>query len=362
MRKFLSVMLSLILLLTMVTPVFADGIIGDIEMDAEILTDEMKVMGVIDQYFDDREEFLKDYTITDFDSANDAIVLDEITHRELLKEQEFIIIESAFSYLDINCIENYAEVSVLETVTFHADGIVGSEFVAHEMTVYMNDGTFPFVISDRYIEAYSGFYSCSYVPTTSDYEAHAIQTGSKLCLIKEAEEELGTVYVSDNNKYTQYTGYVTAWCAAFIAWCANQARISTAVIPRSADVETMADSTNLDLYGRTPRVGDLAVWSNYGHIGIVYSVNSTNRTFTVLHGNWNDTVLISGPFSFTDSTFMGFSRPAYATTSHTYSYTITSQNHSGSCVNCGHSAGTSSHMFKITADGVSVCTVCGYVA
>lgn len=33
MRKFLSVMLSLILLLTMVTPVFADGIIGATETE-----------------------------------------------------------------------------------------------------------------------------------------------------------------------------------------------------------------------------------------------------------------------------------------------------------------------------------------
>lgn len=92
-------------------------------------------------------------------------------------------------------------------------------------------------------------------------------------------------------KYGLWFGAPTvAWCAYFVAWCANQAGISTSVIPRIGNCESMTNwykNRGRYLYASeaAPRVGDLIMY-NWGggkiaeHIGIVTGV-SGNYIYTI---------------------------------------------------------------------------------
>ncbi|MCQ2471551.1 MAG: CHAP domain-containing protein [Clostridia bacterium] len=102
---------------------------------------------------------------------------------------------------------------------------------------------------------------------------------------------LGT---NEDNGYTKYGAWfgapTIAWCAFFVAWCANQAGISTSIIPRIGNCEIMTNwykNNGRYLYANetSPRTGDL-IFYNWGggkiaqHIGIVTGV-SGNYIYTV---------------------------------------------------------------------------------
>lgn len=97
--------------------------------------------------------------------------------------------------------------------------------------------------------------------------------------------------------YTKYGAWfgapTTAWCAFFVAWCSNQAGISTSIIPRIGNCAAMVNwysqrgryhsSKNF-----TPRTGDLIFYNWSGgstakHIGIVTGVSSSS--VYVIEGN-----------------------------------------------------------------------------
>lgn len=88
--------------------------------------------------------------------------------------------------------------------------------------------------------------------------------------------------------YTKYGAWfgapTVAWCAYFVAWCSNQAGISTSVIPRIGNCANMVRwYTQRGKYfsskNFTPRTGDLIFYNWSGgatakHIGIVTGVSS----------------------------------------------------------------------------------------
>ena len=97
--------------------------------------------------------------------------------------------------------------------------------------------------------------------------------------------------------YTKYGAWfgapTTAWCAFFVAWCANQADISTSVIPRIGNCASLVNwySQRGRYYpksGFTPKAGDLIFFNWSGgstakHIGIVTGVSGNN--VYVVEGN-----------------------------------------------------------------------------
>ncbi|MGN1478142.1 MAG: Ig-like domain-containing protein [Acutalibacteraceae bacterium] len=99
---------------------------------------------------------------------------------------------------------------------------------------------------------------------------------------------------SQDGGYTKYGAWfgapTTAWCAFFVAWCSNQADISTSVIPRIGNCAAMVNwYSQKGRYHRAsgfePRTGDLIFYNWSGgstakHIGIVTGV-SGNNVYTV---------------------------------------------------------------------------------
>ncbi|WP_405354496.1 Ig-like domain-containing protein [Ruminococcus sp.] len=108
----------------------------------------------------------------------------------------------------------------------------------------------------------------------------AIQTDKINNMITIAENELGyleTTYDDGSfySKYGDWYGYPNgAWCAMFVSWCANQANISTNVIPKFASCsEGRKWFVNKGLWKNKgeyePKTGDLIFFNNCSHVGIV---------------------------------------------------------------------------------------------
>ena len=96
------------------------------------------------------------------------------------------------------------------------------------------------------------------------------------------------------SEFGNYVGIYEDWCAAFISWSANQAGISTSIIPKTAGAGTFRDvGTFTRLWSDdfstfipfVPQVGDIAVftptsssgsyqkaWTPSSHVAIIYNV------------------------------------------------------------------------------------------
>lgn len=102
--------------------------------------------------------------------------------------------------------------------------------------------------------------------------------------------------------------YKGAWCSMFASWCANEAGISTSIVPRRALVAYMKDAFSAQgrYYtwsqskcgggSRTIQPGDFIIYSatpagRYNHIGIVSSVvySGSRVTINTVEGNVDDT-------------------------------------------------------------------------
>ena len=126
------------------------------------------------------------------------------------------------------------------------------------------------------------------VPSASaDYENTYVNTGDmRQDLIGVALTQVG--YTEGANNYTKYGVWMgqpnSPWCGMFVSWCARQAGIPTSVLKTTG----IANPNNfglkyysIDEY--TPRPGDLFFKKNFSHVGIVYTVGTTN--FTTIEGN-----------------------------------------------------------------------------
>lgn len=209
----------------------------------------------------------------------------------------------------------------------------------------------------------------------------ASESVSGSCIVEIALEEIGYAEEGDNiTKYGEWYGLQDEWCAMFVAWCANQAGISTDIIPKMAHVPSIVVSyQNIGRYyysysqgGTTePQVGDLYIHSDIeedyypspDHIGIIVAVDS-NNIYTV-EGNWSKRV-VQRTVSKNDETFVGFIRPAYTSSYTTPIYDCDGEGHTPICADCGlvNWYGFEEHVytsFKGSASGHwSVCSICRF--
>ena len=130
----------------------------------------------------------------------------------------------------------------------------------------------------------------------------ACSTDSKL--VDVALAEVGNNEADGTHaKYLQFMGFSpnTAWCAAFVSWCADQAGIDTTAIPHTASVSSLlayfkeANTFKAITSGYEPVTGNLIIWKAMGrsHIGIVKDYDSSKDTLTTVEGNSSNAVRVN---------------------------------------------------------------------
>lgn len=129
-------------------------------------------------------------------------------------------------------------------------------------------------------------------------------------------------YYEGDGGYTKYGDWYglpySDWCAMFVSWCADQAKVSTNAFPRfalcSAGADWFINEGRFHYAGSyTPQAGDLIFYASYGniyHVGLVTGSDGSN--VYSIEGNYNEAVYnVSYPLSYGD--IMGYATPAYET-------------------------------------------------
>lgn len=105
-----------------------------------------------------------------------------------------------------------------------------------------------------------------------------------------------------------------AWCVVFISWCADRAGISTDIVPKTAGVGSIMNFyKNEGRYktrssGYVPKVGDIAIFGNASHAGIVVSCDG--KTVSIVEGNYSDSVKLN-TYKVGTRTISGYCAPNY---------------------------------------------------
>lgn len=105
-------------------------------------------------------------------------------------------------------------------------------------------------------------------------------------IIRVAAAEIG--YKEGKNNATKYGKWYgmdnNPWCMMFVSWCAAQAGISTAVVPKLAyvpyAVDFYRDRNRYKAKGYTPKAGDIIFFGSSSHVGIVEKVQG-NTVYTI---------------------------------------------------------------------------------
>lgn len=157
---------------------------------------------------------------------------------------------------------------------------------------------------------------------------------SALDIVGVAISQIGTK--ESNNGHMKYINWYggfgrgTAWCAIFVSWCANQAGVSTSIIPKYSYCPTgksWFESKGLFKYkgSYTPQRGDIIfLLNNRSHTGIVEKV-SGSKVYTI-EGNTGNTVARRS-YELTDSHITGYGTPKYSSLN-TNSFAISSSSSS----------------------------------
>ena len=155
-----------------------------------------------------------------------------------------------------------------------------------------------------------------------------------------------------SGNYTKYGKWYGinpgAWCAMFVSWCANQAGISSSIVPKhaSCDIGMQWFQNNgkwkwsKALGGSyTPKRGDIiyfrtntSITYDSTHVGIVYAADSS--TVYTIEGNTSNKCARKS-YSTSSAYILGYGTPAYTggnTTPVTKTYTITMDPNGGSMV------------------------------
>ena len=113
-------------------------------------------------------------------------------------------------------------------------------------------------------------------------------------LLEVARGEIGYREGANNsNKYGAWYGYPNvAWCAQFVSWCANEAGLLGAAIPKFQWTPSGANwFRERGRYGRTPRVGAVGFvyYESKGRIGHTFIVEQVHSdgTISTIEGNTN---------------------------------------------------------------------------
>ncbi len=340
----------------------------EIILDAGL--NEFNARTAVMDYFKGRTDFLQ--SKREDIPAVPAIVLDENIHRELLRDKDLLLTESQILIDDVHCDDYCMKMDITETVAYLSGDVTYNEVIKHEITIYSDENEELVVASDAYQEVCTDFYSCSFVKPPEESFSLMAAGGSKYCIINVARAEVGYRESGTNiTKYGSWYGSQNEWCAMFVAWCANQANISTTIIPKTASAPGMKNTfaqkgrfyLSQSQGGSTaPMAGDIffegTSANGVQHVGIITSVDSNN--IYVVDGNCDNKVN-SHAISRTASNFVGFARPQYASTSHSSgtSWYSNASYHWHQCANCSEAMSKTRHTFNKT--GVYyVCAVCGY--
>lgn len=101
---------------------------------------------------------------------------------------------------------------------------------------------------------------------------------------------------SNNNKYTDWYGVDTPWCAIFISWLFYRADAEDLVLKAAWCPDQARWFQRRERWGQEPRKGGIVYYdwgregsSGYNHVGIVEEVRSDGE-FVTIEGNWDDAV------------------------------------------------------------------------
>ena len=128
--------------------------------------------------------------------------------------------------------------------------------------------------------------------------------------------EIGYKEEGDNRtKYGAWMGVNgAAWCHMFVSWCANQAGVSTSIVPKTASTTAgMNWFKNKGLFkykGKyTPKRGDIVYFkTGRSHVGIVEKVSGS--TLHTVEGNTSDKVA-RRTYPLNEATITGYGVPKY---------------------------------------------------
>lgn len=272
------------------------------------------------------------------DVAVKGIVDDEVEHRFALNASGISISDSAYQITEVELNDTMTFVSLNETVEYVTNGVLESMDVEHNLTVMFDETGEAKIVSDSYIETASEFQSCSYVSGEMSMATWYARTDDdRTEIVSIAEAEVGYKEKKSNEdlddftanagkgNYTKYGRWYgsngVAWCAIFVSWCANEAGVSTSVIPKYASCSTgMKKFKEFETFyyssayggNYTPQAGDIFFTgtsaTSSSHTGIVVAVSDTE--ITVVDGNWSNQVS-RHTYSLTDSSLIGFACPNY---------------------------------------------------
>lgn len=383
MKRFLSVFLILVLLVTMAVPVSADEIIGEMETEIEIrgLT-ELNVRTIVSRYFAQRKAYLQG-TADTISAAHERRIDNEEIHKEALAQANAVLVDSAILINTVEIGDYTAWVTATETVTYEINSEELTEVIFHEILVEMMSNNVLMVRSDGYYESLINFASAAYrdpnmAPGAEGYLTNAVNTGSASCIIAIARTQLG--YTEGANNYTKYGVWYTdyksdgddysnvAWCAMFVSWCAYYANVPNSVIYKTSWVPTMRDEFSYDgllasSASYTPKAGDIIFFNgdyyDPWHVGIVTGVSGAYIYY--IDGNSESTGNVQYTYiSKYSESIVAFGKSAYETSSHIYgSWSYDASSHWRYCVNCD-TIQSSAHSTYIDDNGKTVCSVCGY--
>lgn len=376
MKKITVVLLALVLLISF-TQIPASALTfgpDEEQMLASGILNEKTAVWFVRSYFSQRESFLRGET-DQIPLAILPIVNDEMLHRDKMAACQLTLISSAVSVESVSKWDDRVEICAAESVTYADHAGRRSGVVSHTIVVYQDHEGDILVSSDAYRDAAAGFDSCSYVNEAAAASLAVALGGSDSCIIYVAKGEVGTTEGAGGyTKYGEFFGMPTCdWCGAFVGWCASKAKVPNDVILHSAYVIGIRDffaarGAYFTKWGSgssfMPRPGDLFFQNGSaespGHMGIVAAVEG--NLIYVIDGNSSDRVNYR-PVPLTQSDLVGFARPDYTMSDHSYTGAWYSNinGHWRVCINCGCKGEVQAHRFKWNAArGVYICLDCGY--
>lgn len=125
-------------------------------------------------------------------------------------------------------------------------------------------------------------------------------TGAELsAVLDRARKQVGTAEDppgSNSNKYTDWYGVDTPWCAIFVSWLFYRTDLDDLVEKEAWAPYQARWFQRKNRWGREARKGAMVYYdwrrpgsSGYNHVGIVEDVRSDD-TFVTIEGNWRDAV------------------------------------------------------------------------
>lgn len=177
---------------------------------------------------------------------------------------------------------------------------------------------------------------------STDYPNTYTNTGNQ-CedIVQVALTQVG--YVETGSNITKYNDWMSSaagynyqgvsWCAIFVCWCANEAKVPTSIISRNAGCTALYKSfdesqIHHESDGYVPRRGDICFLAGYNstspdalaHVGIVHSAEGSN--IKIIEGNCGGKVqMLTRPQY--GATYSGQYVVAYATPKYTASSLVT---------------------------------------